>query len=391
MSNTTEFILNPAISMDRRSCIRLLGGGLLISAAMVTTGCQHPSSTTADGVDSATCKDPRYHWLNLASRAPSAHNMQPWQIDLREGPDVIVLYADSQRFLPAVDPESRQSMVSLGAFLELLCLSAQADGQICDVSLFPQGEALTSPVARIRFTPATEKLPPDDLYAYIRQRYSNRRVYMTDRPVTAADLATLRTAATCHGISAEGQVQPGAVSRISARAAAAWQSELADNALMLETLRVTRVGKREIESYRDGIAVQGFWPELAASLGFFPRDRVPAPDSSAMKTMQAMGVDQARSAAGWIWLTSPGSTRSQQLAAGRAYVRLHLTAIQHGIALHPMSQALEKYSAQYQGLYQDLSVSPESHTVQMLARIGYASPESLSLRRGVDQFVRKDA
>lgn len=378
---------------ERRECIRLLGGGVILMATMLS-GCQAvvAEAPMTDVQHTQAGRDPRYRWLAQAALAPSAHNMQPWLVDLGGGAEVITLYADQQRLLPVVDASARQTMVSLGAFLELLCLSAQADGYDCAIALFPQGEAITAPVARVQVSPAVAQTAPDELFAYVRQRYSNRQVFTVGQIPAPADMTALLSAATCHGMAGQGSTQPEQVARLSQLAAAAWRAELAADEVMLETLHVTRVGRREIEQHRDGIAVQGFWPELASTLGMFPRDRVPAADSAAMKKMRSMGEAQAASAAGWVWLTSPGNSRAQQVAAGRAFVRLHLAATQRGIALHPMSQALENYAQMaewYQSLYQQLGVDPQQHTVQMLARIGYAAPGSASLRRWVDDFVKE--
>jgi nitroreductase len=185
-------------------------------------------------------------------------------------------------------------------------------------------------------------------------------------------------------------VQTGKISEISAQVAEAWRIDLQQPEIMLEMLKVTRIGRREIEHYRDGIAIQGFLPELAERLGMFPRDRVPEQNSAMMKSMREMGEQQASSAAGWVWLVTTGNSRSQQIAAGRAFVRLHLRATQLGIALQPMSQALEDYPAMIesqQKLYQVLTVTPEKETVQMLARIGYADPAPLSPRRNLPDLV----
>lgn len=377
--------------VNRRACLRLLGGGLLLAGGLTSVGCARrvSSETSASNAAALQRADPRYRWLIDASRAPSPHNMQPWLVDLQGAPNEITLYADRQRFLPIVDPKERQSMVGLGAFLELLCLSAQADNHICDVSLFPQGEMTEHPVARIKVIPNSQNGSTDDLYRYIHRRHSNRQVYDADRLLAQSDLDALTQAASCHGILTQGSVQLDTVAQVSARAAAAWVAELNDEALVMETLRVTRIGSCEIESFRDGIAVQGVIPELMSSVGMFPRDRMPDKNSVIMQNMSAMGEAQANSAAAWVWVTSEGNGRSQQIAAGRAYVRLHLAATRLKIALHPMSQALEPYSPHYQGLYEDLAVPRESRTIQMIARLGYttAETEPPSLRRNIDSFL----
>jgi hypothetical protein len=170
----------------------------------------------------------------------------------------------------------------------------------------------------------------------------------------------------------------------------AWLAELQHQGIMQEMLNVTRIGSNEIERYRDGIAIQGFLPELAAALGMFPRDHVPASDSAMMDSMRKMGRKQADSAAGWVWIVTPGNTRTQQLAAGRSFVRLHLRATQLGLALQPMSQLLEYSPAMVElqrSLYRTLDVSSDKATIQMLARVGYADSVPPTPRRDISEFL----
>lgn len=376
-------------NMKRRTCIRLIGGGLLVSSGAIS-GCynSHILKNEIQKSNDMLDADPRYRWLNDAARAPSAHNMQPWAVDLHESPDVILLFADQKRFLINIDPENRQSMISLGAFLELICISAQSDNYNSHVVLFPQGDSLTLPVAKIKFTLNKQQKKKDDLYPYINKRHTNRGVYRPIPSLTNEHLSVLKNMVCDKSILINGTIQPELISSISDLAKKSWFAELNNQTLMLETLKVTRVGKSEITSFRDGIAVQGVLPELAASIGLFPRNQAPKKKSMAMKKMQTLGENQAESATGWIWLTSKSNTYSQQINAGRTFMRLHLLATQYEIALHPMSQALEPYAPYYEMLYQTLGIQNKEHTIQMLARLGYATPESPSIRRHVHSFIK---
>ena len=62
--------------------------------------------------------------LTAACRAPSLHNSQPWRF--RVGPDVIELWADPERVLPAADPEGREQQMACGAALLTLRLALRA-------------------------------------------------------------------------------------------------------------------------------------------------------------------------------------------------------------------------------------------------------------------------
>ncbi|MDX6584329.1 MAG: hypothetical protein QOI10_3513, partial [Solirubrobacterales bacterium] len=59
--------------------------------------------------------------LELAVRAPSLHNTQPWR--WRVGDESVQLYLDQARQLPATDPEGRELIISCGAALHHLLVA----------------------------------------------------------------------------------------------------------------------------------------------------------------------------------------------------------------------------------------------------------------------------
>jgi nitroreductase len=64
--------------------------------------------------------------LELAVRAPSVHNSQPWQWQL--GDHSVHLHADRERWLPATDPDGRDLIISCGAALHHLQVALAASG-----------------------------------------------------------------------------------------------------------------------------------------------------------------------------------------------------------------------------------------------------------------------
>ena len=67
-----------------------------------------------------------------------------------------------------------------------------------------------------------------------------------------------------------------------------------------------------------------------------------------------------------------GNSRNDQVEAGRKWVRLHLSATAQGLAMQPLSQALQEYPEQAE-LYAEAHerLAGPGETVQMLGRLGY--------------------
>ena len=72
--------------------------------------------------------------LFLASLAPSGHNTQPWFIKHVE-PYHWVIGNDKNRWLPGVDPTQRETILSIGAFLQNLEYAASNLSYNCQYSM----------------------------------------------------------------------------------------------------------------------------------------------------------------------------------------------------------------------------------------------------------------
>jgi hypothetical protein len=72
--------------------------------------------------------------LLLASLAPSGHNTQPWFVQYLE-PYHWIIGNDRAKWLPAVDPTQRETMLSIGAFIQNLEYAAAGFGYVCDWTL----------------------------------------------------------------------------------------------------------------------------------------------------------------------------------------------------------------------------------------------------------------
>ena len=94
--------------VSRRNFIRLVGGGLVVSAGAGVAGCSSalPVDAVAAWQAAAPTQDLRRFMLAHALLAPNPHNRQPWIADPCSERD-IVLICDGQRLLPETDPHGR--------------------------------------------------------------------------------------------------------------------------------------------------------------------------------------------------------------------------------------------------------------------------------------------
>ena len=73
--------------------------------------------------------------VQLACRAPSLHNSQPWRWLAEDG--VLSLFVDRDRTVPSADHSGRQAIISCGAALDHLRVAMLAAGWHADIERFP--------------------------------------------------------------------------------------------------------------------------------------------------------------------------------------------------------------------------------------------------------------
>lgn len=359
--------------MSRRRMIGLVGGGAVLAAVLPLGLVATRSTRTATRPWAAAGleTEPRRRALSFALLTANPHNRQPWLVDLAE-PGVVTLYADQTRLLPHTDPYNRQITLGLGGFLELMRMAAADNGYRVETVLFPEGESETldtRPIARSTFT-ADASVALDPLFAHVANRRTNKEPFDTGRPVAEADLAPLAAAgrATRFG----GSVAEADITALRALSREALRIETETPRTFRESVDLFRIGRTEVDANPDGIDFTGPMFEVMHATGLFTREAALDVTSQAYKAGLDAVYANADTAMGHVWQVSAGNTRADQIGAGADWLRLNLAATGAGIAVQPLSQALQEYP-EMAGLYREIhaKLAPEGGIVQMFARVGY--------------------
>jgi len=311
--------------------------------------------------------------LRWAVLAPNPHNRQPWLATLVDA-DTVELRCDLERRLPVTDPFDRQIAIGLGAFAELFRMAAAAAGIAVVVEPFPDGEPAvdgrldTRPVARLRRVAGAAVADP--LFQNATARRSAKRPFDTARVAPPATLAAIGGAA---GGTVGFVTQAEAVERLKALVWEAWLIEARTPAAHLETVSLMRLGSAAVAANPDGVSVSGPQLDPLIERGVLNREAFAAPGRPGYEEMIQRYTPMLAATNAYVFCTGPASGRAAQLAAGAQWLRLNLATTAAGLALHPVSQALQEYpemAGSFRALHAALGVSG-AERVQMLGRIGF--------------------
>jgi hypothetical protein len=320
----------------------------------------------------STATDPRLRAAAWAVLAPNPHNRQPWLMRL-DGADTVTLFCDLDRRLPETDPFDRQIVIGLGAFVELFRLALLELGLEADITPFPEGEPQPRldgrPVARLMLRQGGR---PDPLFAAAPARRSAKQPYDATRPVDDSAVAGLRTALlapTTFGAETRD------ITRIRDIAWRAWVVEAEDRAAWMETVRLMRFGSAAVAAQPDGVSLWG--PQMDGMIAagqLTPAAMEPGGPGWQIGFAQYRATFEGTNA--FVWQATPGNSRAEQLAAGRDWLRLNLAATGLGLAVQPVSQALQEFPAMAQPYREVQALLGQGGTVQMLGRLGWPTRQA---------------
>ncbi len=318
--------------------------------------------------------------LYLASLAPSGHNTQPWFVKYM-APFHWIICNDKSKWLPAVDPTQRETILSIGAFLQNLAYAANNLGYDCaftTLAIHNQDEN----IAEIALTRKTGIAKYD--IEKIKQRRTVRSNFLSN-VLKNEDVSFLT-----------GE-EPGFIHYIPNSAKEhQWLNEQTIEANRIQAYRDAaqnelanwiRFSGKDAEKNSDGLTLASM--EIEGIPAWYLRNFYTKADV-VKKSFRQQSIDkvvkQVSASAGWLLITSKDNTVSSLLVTGKRMQRLFLKVRDKGIAVHPMTQIIEEPSTN-QILNQSTGINDP---VQFIVRTGYVKeyPEPVSLRRPVDWFIR---
>lgn len=270
-------------------------------------------------------RDTLHGLIELACRAPSVHNTQPWRWRTR-GEDVIELWADRDRQLPVADPCGRNLAISCGAALHHLIVAGRAMGVASTVELLPSHEGRDL-LASVRLAPARPPRSGPETLEAIQRRCTDRRRFTT-WPIPDTRLAELAQAAAGWGAYAIPVLDATSRCRSELLLSRALRTQEADGSL-----------SREQQLWTDHSPVDGIPGAHTA-----PPSRIHSserPNRFAAASGGSSTREPVESSDGLIAICTTSDTERSWLEAGQVLSAVWLRATLEGLSLVPLSQVIE--------------------------------------------------
>jgi nitroreductase len=298
--------------------------------------------------------------VEVASRAPSVHNTQPWR--WRGGPRSLELLADRSHQLAETDPLGRNLTISCGAALHHAQAAAGALGWSTHVVRHPD-PAQPDLLATVDLTPGTASATAAETLAAIEARCTDRRRFNSwpvpeERQAHLARIAHQRGA---RAVALTDESERYIAERLVRRAA--------------ERQRANPAARAEQEDWQhrldgDGVPA-GALPEPADRAGALPHrfegavwEDHPGPEVEATDGLIVF-FDTADDPRAW-------------LRAGEGLSAMWLAAEEGGLSLVPLSQVIEV--PETRRAFQVEVLGSLAHPL-LLVRVGWRSSAGTSLAR----------
>ena len=369
------------MNTGRRDSMKLIGAAALAAGAgHLLSACSGPARSSVAERDAAVAGlDPALaDILFHASLAPSGHNAQPWVVRVPE-PNRLLIGTVRDRWLPAVDPDNRELLLSLGCFLENLSVTARHYGLEVDYRVIGATSA-DSEMLEVAFRPvAPAPFPLDRI--------------LSRRTVRSGHLKQELRSADVQALSAPfgdrlAFFPPGSANArwLSESTVEANRVQAGRDPAQEELSRWIRWSHDEALTQRNGLTPESM--EIKGFAGWYVRHFMD--QSSVMtKSFRERGVEAVRaqlvSYGGWLVITSPDGSVATLVETGRLFERMWLGTRERMIAIHPMTQVLEEAPFRDQ-VARQLGVTG---ALQFIVRASYLAryPDPVSLRMPVSRFV----
>jgi nitroreductase len=276
--------------------------------------------------------------VRAAVLSANPHNSQPWRF--RMSSSSIDMFVDPSRNMGNMDPYLREQHIGLGCSLENLLIAARAKGYDPRLTVLPDAGDPTL-VAHVDLNPGT--VSNLALYRAIPRRHTHRAPFDTTRNLSQSTLSALdREVADIQEAAIVWITSGAAMRQVGQLTVEAAHAIAADHDQSIDSFRWWRDSWSDIQAHKDGMTIDaaGLSPLITALGKILPPQSREQNDQAWIQQTRDNNVKTA--AAFGIVVVRDATDNAQRIAGGRLYQRVHLAAVNRGLAMQPLNQITER-------------------------------------------------
>jgi hypothetical protein len=293
--------------------------------------------------------------IKYGTYAPSSHNAQMWSVKIINNQKIKV-FPNDKRVLPYVDPQNRETWISIGAFVENCVLSAKDMGYNPTVKI-NDSDLIIDITKHKEIKSSTKNINNILRRLTIRTPYLNEKI---DDKVIKEIIEISENVFFYPKETSQGK-------EIIDNSIKAYSLQMQDTNKLKELSKWMTFSYKEEKERKDGLTpdmlgIKGFKHFLFNT--FMSKKSVTS--KSFIKGSIKVATKQLNSCSGFIIITSKSNSISELVNTGRILESVWLKCVENEIAVHPMSQVIEE-NDYYELLKAGLKIKGE---IQMVLRIG---------------------
>jgi hypothetical protein len=322
--------------------------------------------------------------LEVAQRAPSPHNVQPWKV-LITSPDTCEVFIDAARMLPKEDETGSFIISGMVMYLEVMRYAAQTYKHDLQYELSinpPLADAGLRPFAKVTIRLDESIVPAFDRDVILRRRTS--RLQYSPELIPDADQELLRTIARSYGFEYGYTNGRELIERLLAQNIKALFHDFNSPGYHDEIVSWFRFTKRSSMLHRDGLdfrcmRVPATEFYLSAHFPFILR----------LPILSSMFAKRYRKLLGTTpciaWVSGKFWQSQDAVVAGKFLIHFWLELTRMGLYLHPFGNLVTNTEAR--SVFESLTGSKD---VWFVVRAGQTDEPPESYRRPLEQILIKE-
>ncbi|MGV6860771.1 MAG: twin-arginine translocation signal domain-containing protein [Putridiphycobacter sp.] len=325
--------------------------------------------------------------LNIATLAPSPHNIQPWLFEI-VNQNTLLVKCDTSKMIPVLDVDNKFMTLSMCLLVEYIDIVSRNFGyeiekQFTKEVLTTEGDQVKT-FCRLTFNinPKIEKIFDNET---IKKRQTSRKAYKANQPIPQGLLDELNQLVVSKSSSLALTTDKEKINWIAELNRDAVFNDMDNNVVREEMKPWIRYTKAQAEEKRDGLwsKCMNFPPFLMED---FFEDHESFKNNPKRKIIEKVYYKKSKKTPAIMWLESEFESFDDLQNCGELLAHLGLTAAKHNCSLQPFGSIIT--NPEKKSRFMEKHQPKNEKNLWFIFRIGFSKPATKSYRIEVKNLIK---